>query len=153
MRTMSDRRQLRSIAMPVLAWALASACASMPPPVERADTQNVHSFAVQHRPELEREVGDGGGPHVRTLVSRAKCRNIIKAARLLTEQQASIYPAPSDEVAADRLVAVLAGNEELGCSVVSGTAAAGEPTGPQPRGEARAKNAADRANMKEQYGE
>jgi hypothetical protein len=138
--------------MPVLAWALASACASMPPPVERADTQNVHSFAVQHRHELERELGDGGGPHVRTLVSRAKCRSIINAARLLTEQQSSIYPAPSDEVAADRLVAVLAGNEELGCSAVNGTAA-GKPTGPQPRAEARAKNAADRANMKEQYGE
>jgi hypothetical protein len=149
---MRDQRQIRSFSIQGLVWVVSCACAPMPP-AKPARAENAHSFAVQHGTELEREVGSGGGPSVRTLAILAKCPNIISAARLLTDQKDSIYPAPSAEVAADRLVAVLARSEGLGCSAANGGNENVKPGAIGKHGEAPAKNAADRANMKEQYGE
>lgn len=147
---MSQPQPLPHIAVLAFVGSVSSACASMPA-AERAEPGSAHSFAVTHHAELEREIGGGGGPHVRTLATLAKCPNILDTARALTEQQDVVYPAPSAEVAADRLVAVLASNAELGCAAVS--AEGSSPRVLQQRGEGRAKNAAERANMKEQFGE
>lgn len=150
---MCDHHQLRSVSIQGFVLALAGACAPVAP-VARADAASAHTFAVQHHQDLQREVRGSAGPNVRTLAILAKCRNIIHAASLLTEKKDEIYPVaqePSAEVAAARLLAVLSSDAELGCTAAS--ADEEDANADHGQGEARAKRDAQRANMKEQFGD
>lgn len=136
----------------VLFAAISSACAPIPGP-QRAEPASAHSFAVTHHAELQRELGAGGGPNVQTLATLAQCSKTSDAARVLTDQRNKVYPAPNADAAADRLLALLAENQQLGCRAATARAEGGRSPTSRQHGEEAAKNAAERANMKEQYGE
>ena len=77
----------------------------------------MRSYVVEHRAQLEQEIGIGSGASLRDLARVADCREVADLGRTLHKKRSSIFPvpAPNDEAVADRVLAILADETQLVC--------------------------------------
>jgi hypothetical protein len=78
---------------------------------------STREFVIEHRPDLEREIGVGSGQTLYDLSVVAGCGNLDALGRELHKRREQIFSAPdtADAVVADRIVDVLSNTPELRC--------------------------------------
>ncbi|HKO91817.1 MAG TPA: DUF3015 family protein [Polyangiaceae bacterium] len=86
-------------------------------PASGDGSASARRYIVEHRAQLEQEIGIGSGAGLRDLARVADCREIAELGRTLHKKQAQIFPvpSPSDEQVADQVLAILTDEPKLVC--------------------------------------